>query len=203
MNIIKTFIESGIIESYVLGIATDTERAEVEQMAQEHAEVRDAVDGFSRTFENVLLQNPVTPDPTIKPFLMAIIDYTERLQNGEEPAFPPVLNENSLIEDYTPWLNRPDMVLPVDFKDIHAKIIGFTPEVTTAIAWIKHMAPQEVHHDEYEKFLIVEGSCDITIEDKVHHLSAGSMLSIPLYASHHVTITSSIPCKIILQRVAA
>jgi mannose-6-phosphate isomerase-like protein (cupin superfamily) len=54
-----------------------------------------------------------------------------------------------------------------------------------------------------EHFLIVEGTCDITIGDKVHHLVPGDYLSIPLYIDHDVKVTSITPCKVILQRVAA
>ena len=64
------------------------------------------------------------------------------------------------------------------------------------------MAPQEVHDHELEKFLIVEGSCSITIEEKIHHLSAGENLTIPLHKKNHLTVTSDIPCKVILQRHA-
>ena len=65
------------------------------------------------------------------------------------------------------------------------------------------MAPEEIHTNEFERFLIVEGSCDIQIGETVHQLQAGDFLSIPLFENHFVTVTSSIPCKVILQRVAA
>ncbi len=200
---ISAYIESGIIEMYVLGIASPEECVEVENMAIKQTEVKAAIDAFGESLENFAMANPITPASTVKPFVMATIDYMDRLEKGELPTFPPILNEKSLISDYAEWLDRPDMVLPEGVTDIHAKIIGFTPEATTVIVWIKDLAPQEVHHEEYEKFLIVEGSCDITIGSKVHSLVPGSVLSIPLYESHHVKITSSIPCKILLQRIAA
>jgi mannose-6-phosphate isomerase-like protein (cupin superfamily) len=95
------------------------------------------------------------------------------------------------------------MVLPAENEGVFARIIGYTPEVITAIVWLKDYAPAEVHHNEYERFLIVEGSCDIFIGDEMHQLSPGDYLQIPLFADHRVVITSSIPCKVILQRVAA
>ena len=95
------------------------------------------------------------------------------------------------------------MNLPESFEDFHIKIIGHTSEVTTAIIWIKHMAPQEVHKDELERFLILEGTCELTIEDEVYNLKAGDYLAIPLYKKHDLKITSAIPCKAILQRIAA
>jgi mannose-6-phosphate isomerase-like protein (cupin superfamily) len=197
------FINSGIIQSYVLGIATSGEITEVEAMASIHPEVRKALDSFSEAIEKHALANAVQPHAAIKPFLMATIDYMSRMEKGETMSFPPVLHERSQIADYAEWLNNPDMILPADFKDVHAKIIGFTPEVSTAIVWLKDMAPAEVHHNEFEKFLIVEGSCDITIGKQVYQLVPGDYLSIPLYEDHNVRVTSNIPCKIILQRIAA
>ena len=203
MQNIKDYIASGILELYVLGVTGKKENEEIEGMALLHPEVREEIENISTAIETYTSQIAIAPDPNIKPFLMATIDYTERLKNGEQPGFPPILNEDSSISDYAEWINRPDIKLPENFKDLHAKIIGYTPEVTTAIIWIKDMAPQEVHHNEFEKFLILEGTCDITIDNKIHSLKPGDYLSIPLYKKHDVKITSSFPCKIILQRIAA
>ncbi|MDB5012510.1 MAG: hypothetical protein JWQ25_712 [Daejeonella sp.] len=101
------------------------------------------------------------------------------------------------------WLNRKDMLLPDDAADVYAKIIGNVPDVITAIVWLKDLAPQEAHHTEYERFLIVEGSCEINIANEIYSLSVGDFLEIPLFKHHHVIVTSEMPCKIILQRVAA
>lgn len=202
MKNISEFIESGIIEAYVLGMATPIEVAEVEAMFV-HTEVRKAIDEFEAVIEMQALNNSVAPDPTIKPLVMAIIDYIERMEKGEPQSFPPMLQEGIKVENYTEWLDRSDMALPGNFKDIYAKIIAYTPQVTTAIVWIEGMAPAEVHKNELEKFLIVEGTCDIVIEEDVHSLVPGDYLSIPLHKDHMVKVTSRIPCKVILQRVAA
>lgn len=204
MNKIEAYIESGIIESYVLGIAMPDEVIEVEKMAAAHPQVREAINTFCESLEFHAQINAVSPPVTIKPFLLATIDYTERLMGGEVPAFPPQLHTGSSIADYNEWINRMDMVLPAGFnEDYYAKIIGYTPEVTTAIIWIKDMAPAEVHDNEFERFLILEGTCDITIGTEVHQLVPGDFLAIPLFMPHLVTVTSSSLCKLILQRVAA
>jgi len=200
---VQQFLGSGILELYVAGQASPEQIAEVETMLAVHNEVRMELDAIEAALELLAFENAVQPDPIIKPFLMATVDYTTRLQNGEAPAFPPVLTEHSTVADYAEWLDRPDMVLPEYFADIHAKLIGYTPQLISAIVWIKEMAPQEVHDNEYEKFLIVEGTCDIQIEEDIHHLVPGDYLTIPLHKKHHVRITSDIPCKVILQRLAA
>lgn len=203
MSDIRKYVESGILEAYVLGIATPEEQQEVEEMANQHIEVRTAIDAFEENLEKFAMENVTMPDPTIKLLLFATIDYTERIEKGEATSYPQILDEDSRIEDYAQWLNRPDMQLPGDFKDVHATIISHTPHALTLIVWLKYGAPWELHDKEYEKFLIVEGSCAIIIEDTAHQLKAGDYLSIPLHKNHMVKVTSAIPCKVILQRIAA
>jgi mannose-6-phosphate isomerase-like protein (cupin superfamily) len=203
MSDIRKYVGSGILEAYVLGIATPEEEQDVEEMAGQHAEIREAIAAFEEDLEKFAVANAITPDPTIKPLLFATINYSARIEKGEAPSYPDILDEDSRMEDYEQWLNRPDMQLPGDFKDLYAVIISHTPQALTLIVWLKEGAPWELHDNEYEKFLIVEGSCDIIIEDTTHQLKAGDYLSVPLHKNHMVKVTSAIPCKVILQRVAA
>jgi mannose-6-phosphate isomerase-like protein (cupin superfamily) len=200
---IKEYIASGILEQYVLGTISAEELLVVEQMAANHLEIKEEILSISYVLEKLAIENAIAPDATIKPFIMASIDFMERMESGEQPSFPPILSETSRLIDFASWINRDDMVLPSDAGDLYAKIIGYTPEATTAIAWIKGNAPVETHDIKYEKFLIIEGTCDIVVEDKVYQLVAGDYFAIPLHKSHQVRVTSSIPCKVILQRIAA
>lgn len=199
----KEYISSGILEQYVLGTINVQELPIVEQMAANHPEIKEEILSISYVIEQLAIENQVAPSKTIKPFIMATIDFIERMEGGEQPSFPPILNETSSLSDYSDWLHRDDMFLPENAGDLHAKIIGYTPEATTAIAWIKGNAPIETHDKEYEKFLIIEGTCDIVVEDKVYQLVAGDYFAIPLHKPHQVRVTSTIACKVILQRIAA
>ncbi len=202
MNTSKDYIDSGILEQYVLGYTTPAESKEVEMMAASDRAIQLEIEAISKSLETYSMVNAVDANPIIKPFLLATIDYSERIKNGEPVSFPPVLNENSVVEDYTIWLTRNDMVSQ-DADTLFAKIIGYTPEATTAIVWIKDYAPQEVHDNEYEKFLIVEGTCNIIVGEEINQLIAGDYFAIPLHKKHMIKVTSSIPCKVILQRIAA
>jgi len=196
------FIESGILELYVLGETTQEETAEVERMAALYDEIANEIETISIALESYAAHHAVAPPATVKPFIWATIDYMARMKNGEKPGFPPILNPKSKISDYAEWLDRQDLQLTEPLEDINALIIGYTPQATTAIVWIKDSAPPEHHTDEYEKFMVVEGACDIVIENKVHKMKPGDVLTIPLHVSHRVKVTSRIPCKVILQRVA-
>lgn len=202
MKNIKNYISSGIIEMYVLGLASEEEIKELMELSVTYTEIREEIDAVS---DALMLYNKanVTVSPKVKPFLMATIDYTERLKNGEAPTPVPALTSNSAASDFTEWLNRPDMVNDESAGDAYAKIIGYSAEAITAIVWMTNEMPYEVHDKEYEKFLILEGSCDIITKDNVHSLVPGDYFAIPLHTGHVIKITSENPCKVILQRSAA
>lgn len=199
---VKDYIDSGILEQYVLGITSPEETKDVELMAIAHEVIKQEIDAIARSMEAYAMAGAVQPDAAVKPFLMATIDYTERLKQGEPVSFPPLLNEKSVLAEYAPWLKKEDMVSP-GTAGIYAKIIGYTAEAVTAIVWLRDYAPHEVHHHEHERFLIVEGTCDIIVEGEVNSLVAGDYFAIPLHKDHLVKVTSEMPCKVILQRVAA
>jgi len=202
MNPITDFIASGVLDLYVMGATSPEETHTVEQMAAAHPEIRQEIEAVSQTMESYALAHAVAPRNVVKPLLLATIDYMERMKLGELPVSPPVVTAQSQLEDYALWLNREDMILPPDADDTYAKIIGYTPAATTAIVWIKKMADYEVHKDEYERFLIVEGTCDIIAGEETHSLKAGDFFAVPLHTPHMLKVTSPEPCKAILQRLS-
>ncbi len=200
---IKEYISSGILEQYVLGTISKEESLQVEKIATMHTEVQKEIEEISKAIEQYAMENAVEPSRNVKTFLIATIDYMERMENGEAPSFPPALSATSTLADFASWLNREDMILPADAEDPYAKIIGYTPSQKTAIIWIKDSTPPELHHEEYEKFLIAEGTCNIIVEEKVYQLVPGDYFAVPLHKTHIIKVTSAIPCKVILQRIAA
>jgi mannose-6-phosphate isomerase-like protein (cupin superfamily) len=200
---IKTYLDSGIVQLYILGYASEDECREFESLMKVHPEIAAAFDKQQQVLADVADEMKVTPHPNLKPLILATFDYISRLDEGEALSLPPVLNENSTIEDFQLWIEREDMVAPEDFEDVHAKIIAATPEMTCAMVWIKNMAPEEVHTNEYEKFLILEGSCTIVVGTEENKLVAGDYFAIPLFEDHKVIVTSKEPCVVILQRIAA
>jgi mannose-6-phosphate isomerase-like protein (cupin superfamily) len=203
MKDLKDYINSGLLEEYVLGFTSETENSKISAMAWEHPEIQQEIDAIAAALTLYGETVAPEPDPTIKPMVMATIDYSERLKAGETPSFPPEVTESSTIADFETWLSRDDMQLPSDFDQVYLKLIGYEPQKTTAILWLKHGSPEEIHHQHYEKFLILEGTCEVTIDGKVNALAKGDYLQIPLHLKHAVRVTSSEPCKAILQRMAA
>jgi mannose-6-phosphate isomerase-like protein (cupin superfamily) len=199
----KEIIESGLLELYAMGGVSQAERAEIEQALTNDPMLALEVKNMEEALEVYAKMRAIDPPKAARPLLMAKIDYQERLKRGEQPGHPPTLSAASTIQEFDPWLQRSDMVLPKDFEAMHAIILADEPEKLTALVWLKYGAPEETHTIAHEKFLVVEGTCDIIVESQIHSLKAADYFSIPLHLRHSVKVTSPDPCKIILQRVSA
>jgi len=74
---VQEYILSGIVESYVLGLANPDERIEFERMCDQHPEVRQARDAFEMSFEKNALVNAVPPPSYLKNEIFAKLKATE------------------------------------------------------------------------------------------------------------------------------
>jgi mannose-6-phosphate isomerase-like protein (cupin superfamily) len=202
MNI-EEYINSGVIEMYVMGVLSDKENKEVTLLSKAYPEISAEVERVSITLENYALANAKTPGPSVKPLLMALLDYMHRFETGEIPTVAPALTKKTKAEDFAKWLERADMQVPAAYDSSFAKIISHTPECTTAIVWLKDGAPKETHENQLESFFILEGTCDIVVNNEVFSLYPGDQFTIPLRSTHYVKVTSTVPCKLILERKAA
>jgi anti-sigma-K factor RskA len=63
---IQEYISSGIVESYVLGLASNEEQLEFEQLCATNAELRQAREAFELSLEQHALDNAVAPPAALK-----------------------------------------------------------------------------------------------------------------------------------------
>ncbi|MES2006220.1 MAG: anti-sigma factor [Bacteroidota bacterium] len=73
----KAYIETGVIESYVLGMADKQEAAELEQLSRQYPEIREAIDAFEASLERQAQTYAVSPDPRVKKELLAKLDFAK------------------------------------------------------------------------------------------------------------------------------
>lgn len=94
MNV-KEYIQSGIVESYVLGVATEAERQEFEQLCASYPEIVEARDSFERSLEAQLMQDAVAPPAFLKEKIhqQISIGATDTYKQ-EEPEEAPVRRMN-------------------------------------------------------------------------------------------------------------
>ncbi len=92
----QEYIQSGIIESYVLGTATRAEAAELEQFCLQYPEIKQALTDFEIALEANALSKAVTPPPHLK----------QQIFTALKADF--VTQENKLVE------NTPPLVTPLN-----------------------------------------------------------------------------------------
>jgi mannose-6-phosphate isomerase-like protein (cupin superfamily) len=201
MEDIKGYFESGILELYVAGSLPLDEALAVEDLAVHHPEVREEIVRLQETVEQLWDIQPRQPRAELKARILAeIATLSER---SFDPARPPVLNVGARAEDYRFWYEQEGIVPPAQYDDLFFIPVAMNEDGLTAVVWINGHVEEEMHDQAIEKFLVLEGSCKIDIEGEVHYLKAGDYLAIPKFRSHIVDVTSDIPCKLIVQRIAA
>lgn len=97
---IQAYIQSGIIESYVLGMASSAEAAELEILAQEHPEIMQAVQAFADMLEKNALKNAVHPPAEIKSKIFAALEneFAEELHDERKHQAPVInISDNAIV----------------------------------------------------------------------------------------------------------
>jgi len=79
---IQDYIESGMLEAYVLGDLTPAEKAEVESNLLKYPELRKALDEIELTQEQLLLNAAIGPDDSVKRKLFHRIDDSGELRKS-------------------------------------------------------------------------------------------------------------------------
>jgi anti-sigma-K factor RskA len=69
----KAYIESGIIESYMLGLASAEEATELEMLCEQHADIKNAVDEFASLIEKQAFEDAIAPPSEVKDKLMSAL----------------------------------------------------------------------------------------------------------------------------------
>ncbi len=70
----KEYIESGIIESYILGLTDAIESAELERLCREYPDVKHALNSFEAALEREALLNSTSPPPASKAKLFELLN---------------------------------------------------------------------------------------------------------------------------------
>lgn len=103
----QEYISSGIIESYVLGLATDQERAEFERMCAAHTEVRAARDEFERNLELQSLKGAVKPPSNLRSKIFAELEIEKEKLPGnsfDQNAYNNSNTQPAPVVTMNPWM---------------------------------------------------------------------------------------------------
>lgn len=106
----QEYIQSGIIESYVLGMASSAEVAELEQLCLQYPEIKKALNDFELALEANALSKAVTPPPQVKKQIFAalqsnfVASKNKAAENTKALVSP--LNETMVVK-----MNQPSRFL--------------------------------------------------------------------------------------------
>ena len=91
MNV-QDYIKSGIIESYVLGMADSAEAAELEQLCLQYPEIKQALNDAELALESNALANPIAPPPALKQVI-----FDQLKADFQNPAISAASNQSSMV----------------------------------------------------------------------------------------------------------
>lgn len=188
-----------LVHEYILGLLTNEDVLAFEIELAGDPELQKEVEEIREVLEVLADENATSPRASLKERIFQRFVEID----AEELERPPMLNPSSTAADYSQWTEGNDKEAPEDYDNLHYIVAAMNEDGPTLIVWIKDRLPEEVHVDSIERFLVLEGSCEIRFDGKVHSLKEGDYLAVPLHKPHTVTVTSENPCKLIVQRQAA
>lgn len=94
---LKAYIESGVLELYVLGDLSSEETLQVEEMAARYPEVRAEIDAIEQAMEQYAVQNAVEPSADVETRLFEKLGFSDLEEQEEVVSNQPVYTEEPKI----------------------------------------------------------------------------------------------------------
>ena len=201
---LKKYLESGVIEAYCLGMASQAEATELEKLCKENEEIRKHLEATQQLLEQYLaaFKKEVPADAKEK-ILQSVEDALLKEVQWSEKRFRMDrfigISERSDVRKWQQMVEQIEVNTAYDniylhplFADEHRQLL---------LAWVKKEIPPEKHHDLEESFLVLEGTCNCIVGEETFELQAGSFMQMPLNVYHRVEVTSGKPVKAILSQV--
>lgn len=195
---LQLYLESGILELYVLNDLSPAERLEVEAMIVKYPILKDElfeIEACLENFANLNASNPAAhlEDITINSILKSENEQFDDLSNL------PLIHKFSDASKWQNLVNNTD--IPAFEYGKAVKILRQDERVCQMLVVSMTDIEQETHKNEHESFLILEGECKCVVGEEIRFMKAGDFMPIPLHTLHHVEVLSE-RVTAILQHVA-
>lgn len=188
---IQSYIDSGILELYVLGTLEGPEREELELNIMRYPEVKAELAKIELVFEGLAMSAAVQPSAGVKENLMDLV-----AGKSSDVQYP----ELSAESDYRSWLETVHDLLPESYAGgLFTRPLQHTHSLMQVLIVSTEDFPDEIHTHEIESFLILKGGCKCTIGEKERFMGPGDYMEIPLNEVHRVEIVGG-PVTAIMQR---
>ncbi len=202
---IKAYLETGIVESHCLGLASPEESEELLALCQQYPLIKEelvrtelALEIYAKSFKKEL---QTERSKTIKSNILEAIQFEDlELKNdGTLNKFIDISNCSNLekLEAILSPLQAPE-----DFESVHMEVIFSDGAKELNLVWVKDLVPMEEHPHLDESFLVLEGTANCNIDGVITKMKRGDYMRIPPESHHEVVITSSTRAKAIQSRIA-
>nr|WP_068888764.1 cupin domain-containing protein [Pedobacter panaciterrae] len=183
MNL-QTYIESGILELYVLNLLDESERLMVQSMVSKNPELKIEIQEIELALENHALKYAIEPSAGLKEKIEQSLKASAADQNVQNKITP--INEYSDHQDWLDFVTRrfPEALYAENFCELIAEEPGLKQVFVVSTFDIE----EESHEKEYESFLILKGKCKCTVDGGIFFLEAGGYTQIPLKVNHRVEV---------------
>ena len=197
MNI-QAYIDSGILEMYALDLLDPDEREEAELVISFFPEIRKELNSIQNALGMYADSLSVRPKPHVKDKIRESISNLKKEQELDALNLP-LINH---LSDHKQWLNLVKDFIPAKWQSDTPffKIIQQSDNLLQMVVAISVNTLDEVHEDEHESFLILEGRCKCTVGQEVIFMQEGDFMAIPLHEHHTVELITDTVVAI-LQKV--
>lgn len=184
---LQAYIESGVLELYVLDQLSHSERNDVKRMFSIYPSLKIEILKMELALERYAKLQAVAPsanmeDTVINRILNLEADSALNINNL------PLIDENT---DYKKWQELIDTLSIEPLMDGRAiKVLRNDAVATQMLVISETDVEEETHEKEIESFLILAGECKCTVGNEVRFMGVGDFMQIPLYEKHHVQVLS-------------
>ncbi len=194
---LKAFIESGVIEMYCMGLASEEEVKLVHSYMLRFPEVKKEIDAVQLTLVNYASLQGIAPRESVK---QALLKQATSEQHAQR--LPPQLNECSQVEFWLQYLEQSKLEAPKAFTDLYSIDLHSNENQVTYAVWAKSEAfVEETHANETEYLLMLRGKCSVTFAGKSNTYGPGDLITIPAQTAHKA-VSLSDDMLLIGQRLA-
>ena len=139
MEEVKAYIESGILELYVLGQLDAQEQREVEAMASKHPEVKQEIEAIELAMEQYAIQNAITPSAGLGDKIFEKIGLSENAEKAE-----PIVEAVKEVK-----ATKEAMVIPLNTAPYESKIktLRFALAACIALLVVSIIALYSAHNE--------------------------------------------------------
>lgn len=181
------YINSGVLELYVLDQLSPEERKGVERMVKMYPLIKDELSAIENALEKYAMNNALKPSKKFEAKVVAVVDNLEKERTLNIENLP-IINPFS---NYKNWLPLAQEYLNITLTDgIFNKVLQQSDKVTQVLVVSEIDIPEEIHEGEHESFLILDGRCECIINGNSNLMGPGDFMAIPLLEPHDVKLKS-------------